>query len=87
MVKSLFIFILYIQYNLNQFEKIMNQELEKKPMRLTFEEKDKLLSAKNEDEWYKFCDEIKFKRSGQFPPYLAREVLDLYQSKFSNDLS
>ena len=87
MVKSLFIFILYIQYNLNQFEKIMNQELEKKPMRLTFEEKDKLLSAKNEDEWYQFCDEIKFKRSGQFRPYLAREVLDLYQSKFSNDLS
>ena len=65
----------------------MNQELEKKPMRLTFSEKEKLLASNSEDEWYKVCDEIKFKRSGQFPPYLAREVLDLYQSKFTHNLS
>ena len=65
----------------------MNQELEKKSMKLTFSEKEKLLGSKTEDEWYKVCDEIKFKRSGQFPPYLAREILDLYQSKFSHNLS
>ena len=65
----------------------MNQELEKNPMRLTFSEKEKLLASKNENEWYKVCDEIKFKRSGQFPPYLAREVLELYQSKFSHNIS
>tara|TARA_Y100001968_G_scaffold263379_1_gene251954 strand:- start:267 stop:464 length:198 start_codon:yes stop_codon:yes gene_type:complete len=65
----------------------MNQELEKNSMRLTFSEREKLLSSKNEDDWYKTCDAIKFKRSGQFPPYLAREVLDLYQSKFPEKLS
>ena len=56
-------------------------------MRLTHSEKEKLLSSQTEQEWYKVCDEIKFKRSGQFPPYLAREVLELYQSKFSHNLS
>ena len=65
----------------------MNQELEKKTMRLTYSEKEQLLSSKTENDWYKVCDEIKFKRSGQFPPYLAREILDLYQSKFSHNLS
>ena len=65
----------------------MNQELKKRPMRLTHSEKDQLLSSKTEDDWYKVCDKIKFKRSGQFPPYLAREVLDLFQSKFSQNLS
>ena len=65
----------------------MKKELEKNQMRLTHSERKQLLSAKNEEEWYKICDEIKFKRSGQFPPYLAREVLDLYQSKFSHNLS
>ena len=65
----------------------MNQELEKNSMRLTFSEKEKLLGSKTEDEWYKVCDEIKFKRSGKFPPYLAREVLVLYQSKFTHNLS
>ena len=65
----------------------MNQELEKKSMKLTYSEKEKLLSSKTQEEWYKVCDEIKFRRSGQFPPYLAREVLELYQSKFSHNLS
>ena len=65
----------------------MNQELEKKSMRLTHSEKEQLLACENEKDWYKACDEIKFKRSGQFPPYLAREVLDLYQSKFSHQIS
>tara|TARA_B110000263_G_scaffold234192_1_gene231649 strand:+ start:459 stop:656 length:198 start_codon:yes stop_codon:yes gene_type:complete len=65
----------------------MNQELEKNSMRLTFLEREKLQQSENEDEWYKACDEIKFKRSGQFPPYLAREVLQLYQTKFPEKLS
>ena len=56
-------------------------------MRLTYSEKEQLLASKTENDWYKVCDEIKFKRSGQFPPYLAREILDLYQSKFSHNLS
>ena len=65
----------------------MHQELEKESMRLTHSEKEKLLLSKTEEEWYKICDKIKFRRSGQFPPYLAREVLELYQSKFSHNLS
>ena len=65
----------------------MNQELKKESMRLTHSEKEKLLSSQTEQEWYKVCDEIKFKRSGQFPPYLTREVLKLYQSKFLHNLS
>jgi len=65
----------------------MNQELEKKIMRLTYSEKESLILCKNEKEWYKICDDIKFKRSGQFPPYLAREILGLYQSKFNKHLS
>ena len=60
----------------------MNQELQKNQIRLTHSERKHLLSVENEEEWYKVCDKIKFKRSGQFPPYLAREVLELYQSKF-----
>tara|TARA_B100002052_G_scaffold297543_1_gene328490 strand:+ start:641 stop:838 length:198 start_codon:yes stop_codon:yes gene_type:complete len=65
----------------------MNQELEKKSMRLTHSEKEQLLACETEKDWYKACDEIKFKRSGQFPPYLAREILDLYQSKFPHQIS
>ena len=36
----------------------------------------------NESDWYKVCDKVKKKRNGQFPNYLAREVLILYQEKF-----
>ena len=52
------------------------------PMKLIEEEKEKLLKAKDEEAWYKVCDEIKARREGQFPSYLSREVLELFQQKF-----
>ena len=51
-------------------------------MKLIEEEKEKLLKAKDEDAWYKICDEIKARREGQFPNYLAREILELFQKQF-----
>ena len=51
-------------------------------MQLIEEEKEKLQKAKDEKSWYKVCDEIKARRNGQFPSYLAREILTLYQKKF-----
>ena len=51
-------------------------------MKLIEEEKEKLLKAKDEDAWYKVCDEIKARREGQFPNYLAREILELFQKQF-----
>ena len=57
------------------------------PMKLIDEEKDKLQKAKDEDAWYKVCDEIKDRRNGQFPSYLAREVLQLFQEKFPVTIS
>ena len=56
-------------------------------MKLIKEEKEKLMKAKDEKEWYKVCDEIKDRRNGQYPSYLAREILDLYQEKFPVTLS
>ena len=53
------------------------------PMALTREEIRELKTTKTEKEWYSVCDKIKIKRSGQYPPYLSREILDLYQQKFS----
>ena len=52
------------------------------PMKLIEEEKEKLLKAKDENTWYQICDEIKARRNGQYPSYLAREILTLYQKKF-----
>ena len=52
------------------------------PMQLIEEEKEKLMQTKDENSWYKICDEIKARRNGQFPNYLAREILTLYQEKF-----
>ena len=52
------------------------------PMKLIEEEKEKLINAKNEKTWYVICDEIKDRRNGQYPNYLAREILQLYQDKF-----
>ena len=52
------------------------------PMQLIEEEKEKLLKSKDEDNWYQICDEIKARRNGQYPNYLAREILELYQEKF-----
>ena len=52
------------------------------PMQLIEEEKEKLQKAKDEESWYQVCDEIKARRNGQYPSYLAREILTLYQKKF-----
>ena len=51
-------------------------------MKLIDKEKEKLLSAKDEQTWYKVCDEIKARRNGQYPSYLSREILELFQDKF-----
>ena len=61
----------------------MSQE----PMKLTAEETTKLNKVKTETDFYKVCDQIKARRNGQYPPYLSREVLDVYNNKFSNELS
>ena len=52
------------------------------PMQLIEEEKAQLLKAKDEKTWYKVCDEIKARRNGQYPSYLARNILQLFQEKF-----
>jgi len=51
-------------------------------MKLTHEEKNKLISAKDENEWYVICEEVKSRRNGLYPNDLAREVLVIYQNKF-----
>ena len=56
-------------------------------MQLIEEEKEKLLSVKDEKAWYQVCDEIKARRNGQFPSYLSREILEMYQEKFPPTLS
>ena len=58
-----------------------------RPMKLIEEEKEKLLSAKDERAWYVVCDEIKDRRNGQYPGYLSREILELFQDKFPVTLS
>ena len=58
-----------------------------KPMRLINAEKEKLMNVKDEKAWYVVCDEIKDRRNGQYPSYLSREILDLYQEKFPVTLS
>ena len=57
------------------------------PMKLIEEEKEKLLKAKNEQTWYAICDEIKDRRNGQYPGYLSREILELFQENFPVNLS
>ena len=54
-------------------------------MNLTQEEKNKLISAKDETEWYSICDEIKSRRNGIYPNELAREIVAIYQNKFPVD--
>ena len=56
-------------------------------MALTRDEKRELISSKTEKEWYATCDKIKIKRNGQYPAYLSREILHLYQQKFPQKLS
>ena len=51
-------------------------------MKLTQEEKNKLISAKDESEWYSICQEIKKVRNDLYPNDLTREVLDIYKNKF-----
>ena len=58
-----------------------------KPMKLVEEEREKLLKSKDEQAWYTICDEIKDRRNGQYPSYLSREILELYQKKFPVTLS
>ena len=57
------------------------------PMKLIKEEKDKLEKTTDEKTWYEVCDEIKARRNGQYPNYLSREILNLYQVKFPPTLS
>tara|TARA_B110000263_G_scaffold248441_1_gene263375 strand:+ start:2846 stop:3019 length:174 start_codon:yes stop_codon:yes gene_type:complete len=52
-------------------------------MALTRDEKKALKATVTEKEWYEVCDKIKIKRNGQYPPYLSREILELYQQKFT----
>ena len=56
-------------------------------MKLLDVEKEKLLQAKDQKEWYAICDEIKARRNGQYPNYLSREILNLFQKKFQPTLS
>ena len=51
-------------------------------MSLTNEEKKELKPITNEKDWYKACDKIKKRRNGQYPNYLSREILILFQEKF-----
>ena len=54
-------------------------------MNLTEKEQKELLGTNTEKDWYSICDKIKLRRNGQFPPLLARTILDLYQSKFKQN--
>ena len=57
------------------------------PMKLIEKEKEKLLNTKDQQAWYKVCDEIKDRRNGQYPSYLSREILDLFLIKFPPEIS
>ena len=52
------------------------------PMKLTEDEKASLKSSADESQWYKVCDQIKERRNGQYPNYLSREIVHLFQQKF-----
>ena len=54
-------------------------------MKLTTEEKQQLIKASNEEEWYSLVEDVKSRRNGIYPNYLAREVLDIYDNKFPVD--
>ena len=51
-------------------------------MNLTQEEKNKLISAKDESQWYKIIEDIKSVRNNLYPNDLAREILAIYHNKF-----
>ena len=54
----------------------------KTPMQLTESEVNKLNKCNKESDWYNICDQIKERRNGQYPSYLSREILELFQIKF-----
>ena len=54
-------------------------------MKLKKEEKQLLINSKDENDWYKICDDIKARRNGIYPNYLAREILEIYNNKFPID--
>tara|TARA_B100000579_G_C22829854_1_gene855318 strand:+ start:618 stop:1292 length:675 start_codon:yes stop_codon:yes gene_type:complete len=54
-------------------------------MKLTQDEKQSLIQAKDESGWYAICDDIKARRNGIYPNYLAREILEIYNNKFPID--
>jgi len=58
--------------------------MSEEPMGLIEEEIAKLNKAKTEADFYKVCDQVKARRNGQYPSYLSREVLDIYDKNFSN---
>ena len=57
------------------------------PMKLTNDEKTSLESSGDESQFYKVCDQIKERRNGQYPNYLSREILDLFQKRFPSESS
>jgi len=61
--------------------------MSEEPMKLIQEEIDKLNKARTEADFYKICDQIKARRNGQYPNYLSRQVLDIYDKIFLNELS
>ena len=61
--------------------------MEDQSMKLIDKEKEKLSKVKDEKGWYAICEEIKARRNGQYPAYLSREILELYQEKFPVTLS
>ena len=58
--------------------------MSEEPMGLIEEEIAKLNKAKTVADFYKVCDQDKARRNGQYPSYLSREVLDIYDKIFSN---
>ena len=54
----------------------------KDKLKLPKEEKNKLISAKDESQWYKIIEDIKSVRNNLYPNDLAREILAIYHNKF-----
>ena len=61
--------------------------MSEEPMKLIEDEIIKLNKANTEVDFYKVCDQIKARRNGQYPAYLSREILDLFQKKFPPSIS
>ena len=47
-------------------------------MKLTEEEKQLLINAKDESSWYAICDDIKARRNGIYPNYLSIILHSIY---------